>query len=118
MVTGSSARADSRNAWSGGSSFGCTGKPAASAVANAGTTSAQAASALRRAGDRLAGDPREVTRVAVGDRDRNDFRSVIRMDFADRRLNLGIQHGARLDDNRNLFSRFDLAAPVINSLDW
>ena len=52
--------------------------------------------------------------VADDDRDRNDFGGVIGMDFAYRRLNVGIQHGSRLDDDGTLVSRFDSAAPVID----
>src|SRR6185437_3563857 len=63
---------------------------------------------------RFGGKPVEIALVACGDGNCEYLRRVIGLEFPDGGLHVGIQHGSRLDDHRNLLPRFDSALPVIN----
>src|SRR5689334_10114835 len=110
-VRASTMRALNRNARSGGSGFwAIAAKPSTRAAA----PEAAAAAALRACVIRgLRGDPVDVGRQSIGDRDSDDFRKFVWMPCTDGRFDAWIQRLTRLDRDRNLAHGFDFASPVI-----
>src|SRR5208282_6280940 len=113
-VSASSSLAVKRNALSGGSGSTCaTPARAATSSMPAATpaNSRRQCASSRRFG--LRGDPVKVGGQATGDGDSDDFGKFVGMMPPDRLFDPRIEAGARLDGERDLVCRFDLAAPVI-----
>src|SRR5437867_128304 len=114
-VWASTRRALNRNALSGGSGFTCAneGRPAASAAATTKPLNAprRRSSAALMCG--LRGDPVEISGQATADRDSHNLGKFVWVTPADRLLDTQIERRSRFNGERNLPSRFDLTAPVI-----
>src|SRR6266567_7475122 len=105
------ARAVNRNALSGGKGLTCPGACAPTSHASAAGTASK--HALRRGDRRFGGDPVEVFRQSIGDRDSDDFREFVGMSCPDRGLQAWIEPRSGLYRKRDFRRRFDLPAPVI-----
>src|SRR2546422_8453798 len=113
-VWASTRRALNRNALSGGSGFTCA--TAAGPATSAATT--RLANALRRRFSAafmrgLRSDPLEVGRQAIADGDSHNLGKFVGVMLADRLLHTRIKRRTRFNRERDLASRFDLTAPVI-----
>src|SRR6266540_3914648 len=114
-VWASTRRALNRNALSGGSGFTCanTGRPATNAAATTKPANARRrrfSAALIRS---LRSDPVEVSRQTTADRDSHNLGKFVWVTPADGLLDTRIERRTRFNRERDLTSRFDLAAPVI-----
>src|SRR5207244_4974808 len=108
---GLSARAEKRNAFTGGS--GLTWANAGMPIRSASTTSAARAFPLKSRTGSFLGDPFEILGQTMADGDSDNFGKFVRVMGANCRLEPRIQCGAGLDRHGGLLGSFDLAAPVI-----
>src|SRR5438876_7936082 len=113
-VWASTRRALNRNALSGGRGFTCAnaGRPATSATATTKPVNARRrSSAAVMCG--LRGDPFEISGQATADRDSHNLGKFVGVTPANRLLDTRIERRTCFNGERNLASRFDLTAPVI-----
>src|SRR5436309_2456428 len=113
MVRSSISFAVKRNARSGASGFTCPNAESATPSAPSAVTAANVPANRSNLIRGLRGDPVEIGRRSIADRDSDDFGKFVGVALTDRGFDAGIEPRAGLDRDRNFVCRFDFASPVI-----